>query len=172
MAFQPSSIKVFLSSLRREWIDFLMPGESGDWIWETQSQTSDGSSGANVVDPLHVDFILVNLIGETSVVSPIDTHFVYRHDEGSFVGNVALSRTKSSAGAPRKAQQQSVKQIIWRLMEIGSTSASGSSDGSCAGSRSAPAGPTSWRRRRLPPDCAWLTSECAGRRCKINPDLS
>jgi hypothetical protein len=25
----------------REWIDFLMPGDNGDWIWGTQGQTND-----------------------------------------------------------------------------------------------------------------------------------
>jgi hypothetical protein len=77
----------------REWIDFLMRADNGDLIWGTQGQTNDGSSGANGVDPLHVDFILVNLTTGTSVVIPVDTRFVYGHDEGSFVGHVALSRT-------------------------------------------------------------------------------
>lgn len=93
MAFQPLLYQGVPVRSSREWIDFLMPGLNGDWIWGTQRQTSDGSSGANGIDPLHVDFILVNLAAETSVVIPIDTHFVYRHDEGSFVGHVALSRT-------------------------------------------------------------------------------
>ena len=70
-----------------------MRADNGDLIWGTQGQTSDGTNGANGVDPQHVDFILVNLTTGTSVVIPIDTRFVLHHDEGSFVGHVALSRT-------------------------------------------------------------------------------
>ena len=75
----------------REWTSALAPNNRGGWNFITQGQTTDGTTGSNGIDPLHVDWIVVDLNLETSVVYPMDTRFQYHNDEGSFATHVGFN---------------------------------------------------------------------------------
>ncbi len=59
----------------REWTTALAPNNRGGWNFITQGQTNDGKKGDDGVDPLHVDWFVVDLNLETCTVYGVDTSY-------------------------------------------------------------------------------------------------